>query len=89
MKKSTVIEPIESLDCGVEQTVIREEFQTVEELQNLLDKAIHISGRHASEIHVECSPLGDFETETAEYTLFKLIAEGLSDNSVVYNIVIL
>lgn len=66
--------------------LLQKEFQTVEELQALLAKSIHISNQHPSTIYVDTVSLGDFSTRKSQYCQFTLEAEGLSDGSVVYNI---
>ncbi len=71
------------------QVLLKKEFQTVEELQALLDEALQISNQHPSTVYVEIDGgLGDFETRKlpANGSEFTLEAEGLTDGSVVYNI---
>ena len=68
------------------QVLLKKDFQTVEELQNLLDEAVRIANQHPPVIYVGLIHLGDFSTRTGEGAEFKLEAEGLTDGSVVYNI---
>lgn len=70
------------LEYGTTALLIRQEYQTAEELQTLLDDAVRRAGRHASEIHVR----SESSRTDSPYCRFSLEAEGLSDRSVVYNI---
>jgi hypothetical protein len=71
------------------QVLLKKEFQTVEELQDLLDESIRITNQHPSVIYVEIDGgLGDFDERKrpANGSELTLQAEGLTDGSVVYNI---
>ena len=72
------------------QVLLKKDFQTVEELQALLEEAVRITNQHPSVIYVETvMGLGDFDTRPprqAQGVEFILQAEGLTDGSVVYNI---
>ena len=84
--ENTLVGPLKPEET---QVLLRKGFQTVEELQELLDEAVRITNQHPSVIYVELDGgLGDFETRTlpANGSEFTLQAEGLTDGSVVYNI---
>lgn len=69
------------------EVLLKKDFQTVEELQDLLDQAMKLTNQHPSTIYVETTNLGDF-SDTVNGPWFVLEAEALSDGSIVYNITI-
>lgn len=71
-----------SMEPDTTEVIMQQEFQTVEELQDLLTEAVRRAGRHPSELHITSK---EPQTDLA-YCRLTLEAEGLSDRSVVYNV---